>query len=83
MGRWSWDACAAMPEPIAIGSIETAWGPMQLATTARGILLIEPGDDPGRLLAEAQRRLPGVDVDGGAPAHAYWLARWIDGRATV
>jgi O-6-methylguanine DNA methyltransferase len=80
MARWSWDAVTAMPEPIAIGSVETAWGPMQLATTARGILLIERGDDPGRLLAEALRRLPGADLDGGAPAQADWLAAWIDGE---
>ena len=44
MGRWSWDAWPAMPEPIAIGSVETAWGPMQLATTPRGILLIGERD---------------------------------------
>jgi O-6-methylguanine DNA methyltransferase len=80
MARWSWDAWAAMPEPIAIGSVETAWGPMQLATTSRGILLIERGDDPARLLAETQRRLPRSDLDGSEPGHAQWLAGWIAGQ---
>jgi O-6-methylguanine DNA methyltransferase len=68
-----------MREPIAIGSVETAWGPMLLATTSRGILLIERGDDPGPLLAEALRRLPRADVEAGAPSHAEWLAGWITG----
>jgi AraC family transcriptional regulator, regulatory protein of adaptative response / methylated-DNA-[protein]-cysteine methyltransferase len=79
MARWSWDAWPAMPEPIAIGSVETAWGPMQLATTSRGILLIERGDDPARLLVEAHRRLPWSDLDGGEPEHAAWLVDWIAG----
>lgn len=79
MGRWSWDAWPAMPEPIAIGSVETAWGPMQLATTPRGILLIERGDDAGLLMDAAQRRLPRVDLQTGAPEFAAWLARWIEG----
>ena len=69
-----------MPEPIAIGSVETAWGPMQLATTARGILLIERGDDPGPLLAVAHRRLPRADLERAPPAHAGWLAAWIAGE---
>jgi O-6-methylguanine DNA methyltransferase len=69
-----------MPEPIAFGSVETAWGPMQLATTPRGILLIERGDDPAPLLEEARRRLPRSDADGGEPDHAEWLADWIAGE---
>ena len=69
-----------MPEPIAIGFVETAWGPMQLATTARGILLIGRGDDPGPLLAEAQRRLPRSDLADGDAEHAPWLAAWIAGE---
>jgi O-6-methylguanine DNA methyltransferase len=80
MARWSWDASAAMSEPITIGSVETAWGPMQLATTARGIVLIERGDDPGPLLAEAHRRLPDSDLHGGAPDHGDWLVAWIGGE---
>ena len=68
-----------MPEPIAFGSVETAWGPMQLATTPRGILLIERGDDAGLLMDAAQRRLPRVDLQTGAPEFAAWLARWIEG----
>ncbi|HKO34402.1 MAG TPA: methylated-DNA--[protein]-cysteine S-methyltransferase [Candidatus Limnocylindria bacterium] len=69
-----------MPEPLAIGSIETAWGPMQLATTPRGILLIERGDDPAPLLAAAQRRLPRSALDGAVPDHLAWLAGWIAGQ---
>ena len=80
MGRWSWDAWPAMPEPIAIGSVNTAWGPMQLATTPRGILLIERGDDPAPLLAEVQRRLPRSDLDGTEPDQLEWLAGWIAGE---
>ncbi len=80
MGRWSWDAWPAMPEPIAIGSVNTAWGPMQLATTPRGILLIERGDDPAPLLAEVRRRLPRSDLDGTEPDHLEWLAGWIAGE---
>ena len=79
MGRWSWDAWLTMPASIAIGSVESAWGPMQLATTSRGILLIERGDDPAWLLVEAQRRLPRSDLHGGRPDHAEWLAGWIAG----
>jgi O-6-methylguanine DNA methyltransferase len=79
MARWSWDAWPAMPEPIAIGSVDTDWGPMQLATTSRGILLIGGGDDPGWLLAEAQRRLPAADLAGRRPPHAAWLAGWVGG----
>jgi len=79
MGRWSWDAWPTMPEPIVIGSVDTAWGPMQLATTSRGILLIERGNDPDQLLAQAQQRLPGWDLDGTEPDHAEWLAGWIAG----
>jgi O-6-methylguanine DNA methyltransferase len=69
-----------MPEPIAIGSVETAWGPMQLASTSRGILLIERGDDPAPLLAEAQRRLLRSELDATEPDHAAWLAGWIGGE---
>lgn len=69
-----------MSEPIAIGSVDTAWGPMLLATTARGILLIARGDDPGPLLAAAQRRLPRSELDGRSAAHAAWLAEWIAGE---
>ena len=80
MGRWSWDAWPTMPEPIAIGTVETAWGPMQLATTPRGILLIaECGDDPAQLLDEAQRRLPRADLDTATPDFGEWLAGWIVG----
>ena len=67
-------------QPIAFGSVETAWGPMQLATTPRGILLIERGDDPASLLEEARRRLPRYDLDGREPDHAEWLADWIAGE---
>jgi len=69
-----------MPEPIAIGSIETAWGPMQLATTSRGVLVIESGDDPGPVLVDVQRRLPHAEPQAGAPGHADWLAAWIAGE---
>ena len=69
-----------MPEPIAIGSVDTAWGPMQLATTPRGILLIGRGDDPAPLLAAVQRRLPRADLDGTRPAQAEWLAAWVAGE---
>ena len=69
-----------MPEEITIESVETAWGPMQLATTARGVLLIERGDDPGPLLAEAQRRLPGSEFHGSAADSGRWLAAWIAGE---
>jgi AraC family transcriptional regulator, regulatory protein of adaptative response / methylated-DNA-[protein]-cysteine methyltransferase len=79
MGQSSWDASPAMPEPIAIGSVQTAWGQMQLATTSRGILLIARGDDAGPLLAAAHRRLPRADLEAGDPAHAQWLAGWIAG----
>ena len=79
MARWSWDAWPAMPELVAIGSVDTAWGPMQLATTSRGILLIERGDDPATLLVATQRRLPGSDLDGEEPRHGEWLAEWIAG----
>jgi AraC family transcriptional regulator, regulatory protein of adaptative response / methylated-DNA-[protein]-cysteine methyltransferase len=80
MGQWSWDAWPTMPELVAIGSVETAWGPMQLATTSRGILLIERGDDPTWLLVEAQRRLPGSDLVGSEPGYADWLADWLAGE---
>ena len=79
MGRSSWDALAAMPEPIAIGAVETAWGPMQLASTPRGILVIQRGDDPGPVLEEALRRLPGAGVEEATTAHARWLTGWIAG----
>ena len=80
MGRWSWDAWPAMSEPIAIGPVQTAWGPMQLATTSRGILQIERGDDPAPLLAELQKRLTAFDLKGAEPDHAAWLAGWIAGE---
>jgi O-6-methylguanine DNA methyltransferase len=80
MGRWSWDALANMSEPITIGAVETAWGPMQLAATPRGILLIEGGDDPGPLLADALQRLPRAELRGGPPPHAAWLTAWIAGE---
>ena len=80
MARWSWDACPTMPEPITIGSVKTAWGPMQFATTPRGILLIERGDDPAPLLAEVQRRLTRSDLDGTEPDHAAVAGGWIAGE---
>jgi len=69
-----------MPEPIAFGTVETAWGPMQLATTSRGILLIERGDDPGRLLDAALRRVPRAEPQAAPPGFADWLTGWIAGR---
>jgi O-6-methylguanine DNA methyltransferase len=80
MGQWSWDASAAMPERISIGTVDTAWGPMQLASTTRGVLQIERGDDAGVLMATVLRRLPGADLDGARPDHAGWLAGWITGE---
>ena len=79
MGRWSWDAWLAMPEPIAIGSVETAWGPMQLATTSRGILLIERGDDPAGCWWRRSDACP--FRSGWRPwrRSAEWLAGWIAG----
>jgi O-6-methylguanine DNA methyltransferase len=69
-----------MPERITIGSVETAWGPMQLASTSRGVLYIEHGDDPALLMAGVLRRLPDADPDGGEPDHAAWLAGWVAGE---
>ena len=69
-----------MPEPTAIGSVDTDWGPMQLASTSRGILVIERGDDPAPLVVAVGRRLPGSDLDGMEPPHAEWLALWIAGE---
>jgi O-6-methylguanine DNA methyltransferase len=69
-----------MPERITIGSVETAWGPMQLASTSRGVLQIERGDDPALLMAGVLRRLPNADPDGGQPDHVAWLAGWVAGE---
>ena len=52
---------------------------MILATSARGILAIEAGGDPGSMLAAVVRRLPGAEiVDGRAGADA-WLRGWWSG----
>ena len=69
-----------MPEHITIGSIETAWGPMVLATSERGIVMVERGADAGALVPALLRRFPKAEVRDGQPSHASWVAAWIRGE---
>src|SRR5918995_258296 len=68
-----------MPERITIGSIETAWGPMVLATSERGIVIVERGAEAGALVLAVLRRFPNAELRDGQPRHASWVAAWIRG----
>jgi O-6-methylguanine DNA methyltransferase len=69
-----------MPDRITVGLVETAWGPMVLASSERGIALVERGDDLASAMSALRRRLPGGEASPGPPDHAAWLAAWVDGR---
>jgi O-6-methylguanine DNA methyltransferase len=65
---------------ITVGAVDTAWGPMVLGSSARGILLVARGHDVGSAMSALRRRLPDAEPLPGRPDHAAWLAAWVDGR---
>jgi O-6-methylguanine DNA methyltransferase len=69
-----------MPERLTVGSVETAWGPMVLASSARGIVMVERGTDAAVLLPDLLRRFPEAELRDGRPEHASWLSAWILGE---
>ena len=69
-----------MPQRLTVGSIETAWGPMVLASSARGIVMVERGIDAGTLLPDLLRRFPDAELRDGQPQHAGWVAAWVRGE---
>ena len=52
---------------------------MILATSARGILAVEDGGDPGPMLAALERRLPGAEIVEGRTEADAWLHGWWAG----
>ena len=68
-----------MPDRLTVASVETAWGPMVLASSDRGIAAVESGDDFAPLVLRLLRRFPDAELRDGRPGHANWLAAWIRG----
>jgi O-6-methylguanine DNA methyltransferase len=68
-----------VPPRITVSTVETDHGPMILATSARGILAIEAGNDHGPMLAALVRRLPGAEIVDGRTEADAWLRGWWSG----
>lgn len=69
----------AVTEIMTIAAVDTAWGPMLVATSSRGILAVARGTDAGALVPDLLRRVPGAAIRTGHAAAATWLRGWIAG----
>lgn len=71
-----------MTGALRFARVDTAFGPMLMAETARGIAALSSDVDDGRFLAAVARRFPDatpIPDEAGVTAADQWLRRYLSG----